>query len=81
MEIAYGVLRPWGNNSSPGRSRTVSESVAPQRLLIRINRQDAQYSDPVAKPTTAVRKIGRFIWDLLLSKKEYCGRSDVNVWD
>jgi hypothetical protein len=55
--------------------------VAPQRLLIRINRQDAQYSDPAVKPTTAVRKIGRFIWDLLLSKKEYCGRPDVNVWD
>jgi hypothetical protein len=37
-------------------------------LLIRINRQDAQHSDPAAKPATAVRKIGGFIWAFLLPK-------------
>jgi hypothetical protein len=50
-------------------------------LLIRINRQDAQHSDPAAKPATAVRNIGGFIWALLLPKKEFCGRQDVDVWD
>jgi hypothetical protein len=55
--------------------------VAPQRLLIRINRQDAQHSDPAAKPATAVRKIGSFIWALLPPKKDFFERQNVDVWD
>jgi hypothetical protein len=54
IEIAYVVRLPCSNDSSPGRSRTVSAPVAPQRLVIGINHKDAQASPPTARPAAAV---------------------------
>jgi hypothetical protein len=53
--MAYVVLLASGNNSSPGSSRTSSESVAPQRVLTWINREYTQPGPAANKTAPAVR--------------------------
>jgi hypothetical protein len=62
---AYVVLLVSGNNSSPGSSRTSSESVAPQWVLTWINREYTQPRPAAKKTAPAVRAMSLPMWTLL----------------